>query len=187
MIKTSSNCSENQIQIKLRASKEKLNKVLQKYSFYHITEINDLNFSHPLVQNIQESAIIMINQCKEKHGDDEFFIIGFRNSLIIIKQTLISILKPLFSFNQYSVIYFLPNAKDIFKQHVDIQNQQIESDSIFQFNEELSNFNEFIKIYQNSGPPIRKINKSISSCITGYLILQSYLKIKPKQIVDYTI
>lgn len=111
-----------------------------------------------------------------------FFIIGLKDSLILIKQTLISILYPFFPNNNEFTILFLPNTKDNFNKYIEIRNRQIEIDQVFL--EEISNFNQKIIIMQKTGPLITEMNDSISPCITGYLIYQSYLKTIDKQMID---
>ena len=75
-----------------------------------------------------------------------FFIIGLKDSLILIKQTLISILYPFFPNNNEFTILFLPNTKDNFNKYIEIRNRQIEIDQVFL--EEISNFNQKIIIMQ---------------------------------------
>ena len=162
----------------------KLNKIIQEYSFYHITETFDINENMPIIQNYKETKSIIISKTNKESPNNDFFVICFQKTLLIIKQSSILLLNSFFPLNQESTIYFLPDTKDLFNQRIQIQNRQIESDS--NFLEEIKNFNEVFTIKKKIGQFIVKSSDVILSCITGYLIQQSYSKLMKKQTIDFS-
>ncbi|KAK8896769.1 hypothetical protein M9Y10_014686 [Tritrichomonas musculus] len=97
-------------------------------------------------------------------------------------------LQDFFSTNKNLTIYFLSNVKEIFNQKIQIPNKQIENDLVLK--EEIKNFHKsfsFEKNYQISQSIQHLINQvwnKIKSCITGYLIKQSYDKLKNKKHIN---
>lgn len=92
------------------------------------------------MQYFQESESIIINQITEKINEDIFFIVGFKKTIILINQSLISSIIPFFQTNQNATIYLLGDTKDIF--NITIQNTLIQCDLILQ-----SEINEFNKLF----------------------------------------
>lgn len=111
------------------------------------------------MQYFQESESIIINQITEKINEDIFFIVGFKKTIILINQSLISSIIPFFQTNQNATIYLLGDTKDIF--NITIQNTLIQCDLILQ-----SEINEFNKLFDQL---FQQIDHSIRSCISGYL------------------
>ena len=106
---------------------------------------------------------------------------GFNKTIIVTKLQSIPLLNQIFLVNQNLIIYLLPNvSKDIFNQQIEIRNYQIKYNDIFM--EEINGFGESFEVCQKAGRHIIHITKNIFSCLTGYLIKESYLKLSKKQL-----
>ena len=119
------------------------NKVIQDYSFFHISENDCFDFEHyqQVYQNIEKSNIMIINESSEDdQGQSEiFFIIRFHKTFIIFNEKLISIIEKLLSNNQSLFICNISNNKTISNQLKNIRNNQIVIDQVFK--EEIQSFN----------------------------------------------
>ena len=168
------------INIDISANKINFNETIKSYSFYYILD-SSFNFtSHQdIISNLDESEDFLIDLFLGKNQNDNFFVIGFKNTIIIIKEILISSLETFFSYKSKSKIYFIPKIKEKFNQQVSIENKQIEIDPIFL--SEISNFKDQIKFKVKSSSPIHRMISVVSSCIFGYLIRASYSKLNKAQ------
>ena len=154
-----------------------LNIVFHNYSFYFISEKTDLHSIQDNYQNFKESKVFMINYFEDNEDqNDGYFVICFKKTLLFINNSLLSILQQLFLSNPQSKICFLTNCEESFKQQIQIKNTQMKLDSTFK--EEIKNFENQIFIQKQLEPTIFKIWTVIKSCIIGYLIKQSYSKLK---------
>lgn len=97
----------------IKVPNERLNKVVQDYSFYYFDEKLVFSNTDEIYQKIKESKVIIIGIYKEinSKNDDLYFIIGFKKTIIIIKNTLIHLLHSFFSYNNDLNIYFLSDTK----------------------------------------------------------------------------
>ena len=146
----SNNFHEEQGRILIR-SKPKLNTLIHSYYFYEFVNDFDIQQNPILFQNISNSEIAIINKY-QINGKDLFFIISFHNTIIIIKQSLIQSLIPLFESKPDLILYFFQDTKTIFNQQIQNFNfkikTQIESDK--SIDEEIERFNnQLIAFYYN--------------------------------------
>lgn len=164
--------------------KKGLNKIIKDYSYIQIYDDFDINQYPKFINNFNESKAVIINFYIETNTNKTFFIIGFRKTVIIIKPSLLSLIKPLFISNQEIKIYFLPKVKDTFEQYIYTNHHKFECNQ--DFLNEMDSFNKEIHIEQNSDPIINNIKNVISSCITGYIIREGYDKINQKQTILFS-
>lgn len=94
--------SRNIIQIQ----NKKLEKVVERYKFYFITKNSDYIQDHNIIHNLKKSDVIIISHITEQKANNKFFIISFRNTMILIDQSLQIILQDILSFNANSSICF---------------------------------------------------------------------------------
>ena len=174
---------------KIKVINKHIDKVISEYSFLYISSDHGDNFKEKIVQNMIDSKVIIINQFENKIGDgkNKYFIIGFKRTIIVIKQMSITFISDLFSNNSNLIICFLSNAKQIFDQYYKIKYNLLEYDSIF--GNDIFNFNMRVEIINLLHTPITRqflqIWKSILSCISGYLIKQSYSKLNHNRFQDF--
>ena len=174
---------------KIKVINKHIDKVISEYSFLYISSDHGDNFKEKIVQNMIDSKVIIINQFENKIGDgkNKYFIIGFKHTIIVIKQMSITFISDLFSNNSNLIICFLSNAKQIFDQYYKIKYNLLEYDSIF--GNDILNFNMRVEIINLLHTPITRqflqIWKSILSCISGYLIKQSYSKLNHNRFQDF--
>ena len=81
----------------IKINHEHLDSVIHKYTFLHVKMQSDVDNNKIIYQNISSSNVVIINQYEEKDPDIIYFIIGFRNTIIIIEESQFLILQPLFS------------------------------------------------------------------------------------------
>ena len=180
------NFNEIQGKIQTRAKKKLLN-LIKSYYFYNFSVEFDIHQSPKLFENIANSEIVIIS----KYTIDDknmFFIIGFQNTVIVIKKTLISLLAPLFSSKPGLKLYFSHGAKDFFNQEMQNTNFsneiQIECDK--SIDEEIDNFNIQILNFKISDFEYHKMYPDIKTSITRYLIQDSYNQLNKEQNVDFS-
>ena len=147
--------------------------IINRYTFLHVSEKLDIQQDSNIFRNVKESKLIIINSYNEPNNDThkKYFIIGFEKTIIIIEQTSILFLQPLFNDDLKIPLYFLSDSETAFKEYINFSYKTIKDPY---FEEEISNFNKNL-IVQPMKPSFCKIIKIISSCISGYLIQQSYL------------
>lgn len=116
----------------VKIANPQLNELVKNYFFIHISESFVFHHHEIIYQNIKESKFAIIKKCKNtsENSDDQFFIIGFKQTIIIINQSLLFMLQDFFSTNKNLTIYFLSNVKEIFNQKIQIPNKQIENDLV---------------------------------------------------------
>lgn len=153
----------------IQFTNEIMKSVVRNYSYYEVSSNYNYKNNQQTYQQMKDSKIVIISQYKENGND--YFIIGFRNTIINIKQDSINFLHSIFSYNTNLKICFLLNSKESFDYNINIQYNEINSDSMFE--EEIENFIEQILIRQNN-----HLFKLVLSCIAGYLIKNSYIKTK---------
>ena len=106
---------------------------------------------------------------------------------MIINQTSKSLISKLFSSKKDLSILFLSNSKEIFDKYFDINYTLLEDSPNFQM--EILNFNEHLMLINSLTGKMKKQTKEIwklvCSCISGYLIKQSYSKICKNRFYDF--
>ena len=131
-------------------SNDGLNKVVQNYTFYYFDTKLDFNENDNIYQKIKESKVLIIGLCAEKKSNFNhfYFIIGFKNTIICIKDSIITLLHSYFSSNDSLTIYFLTNAKELFDHHIKIDYNEIKSSAVFE--DEISQFNQYLDLKQSN-------------------------------------
>ena len=157
---------------KIKITNHKLKKVIHGYSFIYISSEIKLETNEKVYQKMKESSIIIIKEYKEKNeeeNDIQYFIIGFKQTLLIVKQESIQFIYKLLSCKPDLTICFLENSKEQFNKHIIIDYHEKVADHIFC--KEISYFErEFVILPRNS------FSKAIIPCIAGYLINNGYMK-----------
>lgn len=125
---------------------------------------------------------MIIDQFKKEN--QQYFIICFKETIILILQSSVALLQSLFSFNPDIKITFLSSAKESFDQQVRIN--YIESDKNNYFDEEISNLKRPFLIIQRLNSEIKEIFEIVINCISGYLIKQGYEKLNQDRFINFT-
>ena len=172
-IKLSQGLSSNSIKIKMKS----MNKIIQNYKFLCISKTLDVNQDQQIFRKMEESKAVIVNRSdnSELKEERQFLFIGFKDTILIIKHTSLSFLQDLFSINQKIKICFLSDTEDIFNQNIKIEYHRLSFNQTFQ--EEISNFNQYLSISPYVERPIHQIWNIVQPCISGFLIKQSYEKL----------
>ena len=157
---------------------KKLNMIIGNYDFINVT--NEINFGEnkQIFKNIKESKIILVNQI------EQYFIIGFKKTIILIEQSTLNYLKNLLLFKEELKIIFLSNSKETFESFIQIPY----TESIFDFFLISKTIEEEFEII--NGPKkdwIYKIWQVIRPCISNYLLKQCYIKSKKDRLKELLI
>ena len=104
------------INIDISANKINFNETIKSYSFYYILD-SSFNFtSHQdIISNLDESEDFLIDLFLGKNQNDNFFVIGFKNTIIIIKLKKNSINKSQLKINKLKLIQFFFQKFQILK------------------------------------------------------------------------
>lgn len=140
-----------------------------KYSLFYFLHDFKLDI-HKILENFKKSKIILISQYNEAKFN--YYAISFSETIIIIKKSLLNQLKNLFSSHTNLNICF--SSKSIalnLKNYIDISYNESYYDDFFI--EEIDSLKDHIAI-KNSSDSDFQINTEIKSCISGYLIKESY-------------
>ena len=162
------------------SSNFRLKQKIKSYSFIHILDKFDFE-DKQISDNFKKSKIIIINHYNESQINEQYFIVGFRKTIISINITSINLLLPLFSTNTDITISFIPSTKEKFDEQIQIKYNEIEYNLIFK--EEIWNLNKFYEL-QPSKLHNYEIWKSIQTCISGYLIKEGYFNLKQNRMND---
>lgn len=162
-------------------ARKEMNSAIKDYSIHILSKNNDFHISQEIFQNFKESKDIIVNAyCSNQETS---YIIGFKKTIIIIDQLSLSVLHNLFSTASDLNIHFLKNEKNTFDKHIKIDYQYSLCDNIF--DEEIDSFNSKLMIYKPKlSYNIKEFLSFISSCISGYLIKQSYSKLNKNRFND---
>ena len=135
--------NQSLIRFNIKTSNGKLKEIISSFSVHLILNKNDEIMSNSkTIQNLNESAALIIKYVKNYERDD-LFIIGFKNTVFIINQSLLTSLQDsFFLINKDLPIYFLHDTKNAFNSSVKLQNEQFEIDD--QNNKEIEAFKEHI-------------------------------------------
>ncbi|KAK8850242.1 hypothetical protein M9Y10_018367 [Tritrichomonas musculus] len=184
-------------QTTIKIQNQYLNKLIQKFVFYIVTKDN--SYIIQFFQKKNKSGIIIIDQYINTQSNsnlDDYFIICFDYTSILIPISDISLLFPFFSINEESVIYCL-------SEEIKLKLQQLRNmnNSKFRFNfsegnnrlfieREIPSFlTRFIPDYGKYNPTIRKIFYDywtiIRFCVSGFLIKIAYQNSNYDRIIHY--
>lgn len=85
-----------------------LNNILQSFNFIFIPNENDFNQNEKIYKNAKKNKLILINKIKKTNEnlDENYFIVVFMKTIIIIQQPLIYLLFQFFYVNSTISIYF---------------------------------------------------------------------------------
>ena len=166
---------------KVELANRKLDKVVKNYSFYYISNQLSENENQLFIDMIQNSKIIIVDHNKE----NLHFIIGFYNTIIVIKDSFLNIMKSIFSKNIQ--ISFLNDSKNAFDKYIDLN--YIENANINYLKGEITCFNQELLLSPSTKqkfPETTKIWSMIRSCISGYFIKSAYFKLQKNRIVEFS-
>ena len=160
----------------IRLKNDEFRSVVQDYLFLHIKEVSNLKENEKMIfhSNIKKSKVIVIDMIEEYNEAKRYLILGFEKTLLIheIDSSSFSFLHDILSINSNMPTCFLSNAKKIFSEMNEIQNQVIEIDE--NFNEEINILKSSLQCRKTKNPNNR-IWPLVIPCISGYLIKKSYL------------
>ncbi|KAK8872009.1 hypothetical protein M9Y10_007763 [Tritrichomonas musculus] len=159
--------------------------------FFHIDEKTNLLNNLLICAYFNQSPVVIIDQF-----NNEYFILSFYKTLLIINHKLIKTINPLVSTKPSIKFCFLSDCQNTFIQNIN-QNDEIKNDDSLieennnlidqdniinideDFKKEIQNFNQNIYFMKISPSNLKKII-NIKSCLTGYLIKESYSKLNNK-------
>ena len=161
-------------------------KNIKDYSFVHILTQSDVTKNENKLQNIKDSNFLMINQYVEqkengKENPHTYIIIGFKKTIIKIEKSIFSLFHPLLFFNPSINICLLTKIDDI---NIN-DNFRIIDSYDDNFKKEIDNFNKELFLNHSNDFEIRKIWQFIRPCISGYLIKESYRKLKVNRLENF--
>lgn len=165
----------------IKINHEHLDSVIHKYTFLHVKMQSDVDNNKIIYQNISSSNVVIINRYEEKDPDIIYFIIGFKNTIIIIEESQFLILQPLFSTKKCLKICFLPR---IFDLNLQTKYEIIKSNESH-FNQELQSFNYQLLLHRSCSLELKNIWKIIQPCISGYLIKEGYEKTRKNRLEKF--
>lgn len=110
------NVDFNIFSVFIKPLKPKLMKTINEYSFYYISEIKD---EQSIFQKLKNSNHIFVSYYA-LNLNDGIFVIGWKEALIIFKNSLLPSFKSIFSTSSNILIYFLPNTKESFCKYLNI-------------------------------------------------------------------
>ena len=137
-----------------------------------------------IFQNFDESDTLIIKFFEESNGQKtyKFFILSFKNSIMFFDQNCFDFLYRLLSFKKELNICFMPKTKEQFDEYIKIIYNKNDYNSIFE--DEIKSFNNQMILTFSLNKQLGRVWKIVKSCITGYLIKQSYFQTKKNR---YTI
>ena len=170
----------------IKIQKEKLKTLILDYVFFIASSQNDFEENENIFHNIKRSKVLIINHYQNQNENDKIldFVIGFKNTVIIINQHLLYffiywVLKS----NQTIQICFLNDTKNIFDQFINEHyNESLKENN---FDKTFKVFNEEIRFIKSSNCKMNEIWPIIQSCIIGYLIKQSNFKLNTDREFKY--
>ncbi|KAK8898261.1 hypothetical protein M9Y10_000539 [Tritrichomonas musculus] len=166
---------------------KKLNPLIQGYNFFFVQEMFISDKNQGIFQNLNESevAIIDVYEDVDSNDGDRYFIIGFKKTIILIKEFSLAFLHELFSNALNLNIYFLTNNKELIDRFniYKYKLYQNAKNDLFLKNE-IMNFNDKFIFKESKLRLLYKIWSIVDSCITGFLIIQSYIRLKNKDRYD---
>lgn len=143
---------------------------MQKYSFYIISNDHaiDQNGNQTINENIKKSKIMIIGQSKNlnKETNDEYIILSFELTIILLKISHVTYLTSLFSANPKIFVCFLDKVKE--DVHFEARGiEDMPNYSYFQI--EITNFKKEIALIARYYE-FNQIFDIIMPYISGYLI-----------------
>ena len=98
---------------------DELKAIIKNYNFLQISTKIEYLKNQIIFDNMKESKIMMIKYHKEQNNDgDEYFVIGFKNTLIVIKKFNLFLLDELFQSNKKVTVLFFPDTQTKFHSNI---------------------------------------------------------------------
>ena len=162
-----------------------LDQVLKKYTLLQYSENVDISNMRDIYQNLKESKEIIINEFKDEnqHEIQTYFVICFKETIIIFEHSYKSYLQNFLSNKQDLIIHFLSDSKKLFDDNITIQYKESVSSNFL--NSHISTFQKKFIIRRFPKPSLKKIWEIIKSCIAAFLIKQSFHKLNKNRISNY--
>ena len=154
-------------------------KIFYNFSIFLINSNSDITseIDQQIEQKIKDSINIVIDKYEENNQKTKkvYLMICFDYLLIIIEESMLTLLKKYFSMNAYITNLFLSDSKSIFTQYInnDFQESTVSGHFIDYA------YESFVIIMRNPFWPI------IGACIIKYLLLKSYQKTLKNRIDDF--
>ena len=164
---------------------KRFEKILKNYDFLSPSQTFNYQNYPSIFKKFNESKLIIINHHEEINNDLKtfYFIICFENTILIIDKSSSSFIHRLFSSKTNLNILFLTVEKDIFDQYIKIQYNEIELSEYLK--KEIISFNKYIDFSKKEKKKFKNLWDNIQSCISGYLINQSYQKLTQNRIQTF--
>ena len=113
---------------------ENLKRAIQDYSLHYFSIENEININQNthILQNLNKSFVVIIDHYpkSESISEDNHFIIGFKKTIILIKDP-ISIIQQLFKINNKIEFCFLYDTKKIFDDNIKIEYHELNNNDFF--------------------------------------------------------
>ncbi|KAK8882069.1 hypothetical protein M9Y10_044709 [Tritrichomonas musculus] len=159
--------------------------IISKYSFIYISESENIENENlkDLFQSVGESSYLVI--CYGKSDPDVkngYFVININKKILLIDESSIN---KLFSAKSGFSIYFIGDAKSFFDKKITIEYNEIVLDD---FNlEKIVNLDRslFYLSKREFDKVINRVWSNVSLCISGFLIMNSYKKLKKDRMNDF--
>lgn len=160
----------------LKSSQQTIISILIRfYRFRFISENFEYLAESFIYSDFKNSQVVVIDHYIDKEENAPYFIISFKQALLTVLQSSISLLQPLFAYKPKITICFLSNCKEIFDQNIQIQYNEILYDSAF--GSEIFNFSQKINRQITNDNQVDKFLKIVGPCLYGHLIKESYAKL----------
>ena len=153
---------------KYRIRNPKLNQFLHEHEFIYNHEKISFPSHLKIFEKMDQSKVVVIDQL------EEFFIVCFKKILILINKDNLHFLNPLFIRNSSIIFRFLSHPDPIYIEKTEIKNDQIDTSNDTDFKNEIYQFNKIFTFDHIIDQSFQKIWRVVQSCISGYLIMQSY-------------
>ena len=129
-------------------SQKKLRELIDSYYFYVFSGPVNIQENQAIFNNIGESDFIIIDKYGEKIENNDFLILSFQRTIIVILESFLSMLEPMFSDKLEFTFYFLHCKKEIFNQEMQNRFKFVECNEFIEeetegFNDEFYNFKIF--------------------------------------------
>lgn len=164
-------------------------KIIQKYQFYFISKDNrDILQEKEIKDHFKQSNEIIINkycECEDINPENCFIIISFEKTVISVEENSLTILQNFLNSKQNVSICFLNDIKKIFDQNIQIEYNETENN--IEFKLEIASFNSNLKKQIKKGKSHLKVWNNIKSCISGYMIKESYHKLNHNRLDNFFI
>ena len=161
-----------------------LDSIYQKFTIYYITKKED----KPIINDLpNETKIIIIDSMK--YDNEEYTIICFEQTIILLSKTKISLLENFFTNpNDSKIIQISDKKENELPQHIKIDDQESdEMIEIYNFileNEE-GRFLYYFNLLSPSNNDLNKIWHELRRIILVFIVKKSYLKMSTNRFLSF--